>query len=129
MSNPIQSRFRPRVQQLEDRLAPVAGMLDPTFGVGGRVTTPANGILSSTAVDSLGRIIVGGYVQNGASEDFAVARYSTAGTLDTSFGTTGVVAIDFGYNDRAVAVAIDSQGRIVVAGNMDLGRDFAVARL
>jgi uncharacterized delta-60 repeat protein len=106
-------------------------MLDPTFGTGGRVTTPVIGALTSTAVDSQGRIIVGGYMQIGAYDDFAVARYSTAGTLDTSFGATGVVTIDFGNESRAVGVALDSLGRIVVAGIVANGTtsDFAVARL
>src|SRR5262249_36858840 len=117
------------VHQLEDRLTPTAGMLDPTFGAGGMVPTrfpsPSVESLRSTAVDSLGRIVVAGYVFSGPNNDFAVARYSSAGKLDTSFGGTGVVTIDFGYDDRAYGVAVDSLDRIVVAGTMDYS-DFAV---
>src|SRR5262245_14093670 len=109
MSNSIQSRCRPRVLRLEDRHTPTAGMLDPTFGTGGRVTTsfpiPSYEFLTSTAVDRLGRIVVGGVVSNGALYDFAVARFSPAGMLDTSFGGTGVVTIEFGFDDRLIGVA------------------------
>jgi uncharacterized delta-60 repeat protein len=129
--------FRPRLCRLEDRTAPAAGMLDPTFGVGGRVTTrdpiPFAGIGTSTAIDSLGRIVVAGYRHlNGENSDFAVARYLPAGVLDLSFGGTGVVAFGIGgVEDYAQSVTIDSLDRVVVAGYTYNGfnNDFAVARL
>jgi uncharacterized delta-60 repeat protein len=112
-------------------------MLDPTFGAGGLVTTrfPSYEFLTSTAVDSLGRIVVAGSMSNGANYDFAVARYSPAGKLDPSFGGTGVVTISFGYNDRSFGVAVDSLDRVVVAGTVDDSshapsfHGFGVARL
>ena len=71
------------------------------------------------AIDSLGRIVVAGYGNNGANDDIIVVRYNTDGSLDTSFDTDGFVS----YNglaglaiDRAYAVAVDSSDRIVVAG-------------
>src|SRR5262245_49982969 len=131
----LRSRFS--VCGLEDRTAPSAGMLDPTFGVGGRVTTrdPISSaeIGSSTAIDSLGRIVVAGYRHlNGSNHDFAVARYLPAGGLDLSFGGNGVVTFGIGgSDDLAQSVAIDSLDRVVVAGYTNNGsnNDFAVARL
>jgi uncharacterized delta-60 repeat protein len=128
--------FRPVLHRLEDRTAPAAGMLDPTFGVGGRVTMhiplPSDDFGTSTAVDSLGRIVVAGYTSNGSDLDIVVARYTPAGAVDTSFGGTGVITFGFGsFDDYASGVAIDSLDRILVAGSTGNApnRDFAVARL
>src|SRR5262249_17528446 len=97
MSNPIQSSFRLRVHQLEDRLTPTAGMLDPTFGVGGLVSTRfpclSDDYARAVAIDSQDRIIVAGNTGDQAHSDFAIARYMPSGALDTSFGGTGVVTI------------------------------------
>jgi uncharacterized delta-60 repeat protein len=64
--------------------------------------------------------------------DFAVVRYNTNGTLDTSFSFDGRQTTDFGGDDRATAVARQSDGKIVVAGYSSTGpggfRQFAVAR-
>ena len=52
------------------------------------------------------------------SYNFAIARYTTSGSLDVSFGTGGLVTTDFsGSNDFANSVAIDANGRIIVAGS------------
>ena len=51
--------------------------------------------------------------------DFGLARYTSAGALDTTFSTDGKVITDFGtvqILEEAYAVAIDGSGRIVVAG-------------
>jgi uncharacterized repeat protein (TIGR01451 family)/uncharacterized delta-60 repeat protein len=99
-----------------------AGALDKAFNGTGLVTTTLPGGLGAAhvALDGQGRLIVVGTVSNAApaKEDFAVARYLPNGALDTTFGPsqTGIVVTDFGNWDRAAAVAIDSQGRIVVVG-------------
>jgi uncharacterized delta-60 repeat protein len=109
------------------------GDLDPSFGSGGRVTTPIGSddeAAEGAAIDSQGRIVTAGYTY-GTDYNFALARYTSAGNLDPSFGTAGKVVTPIGSsNDVATAVAIDSQGRIVVAGYSGFGssEDFAVAR-
>ncbi len=82
-----------------------------------------------------GRILVVGETRVGAQDDFAVNRYLTDGSLDTSFGGDGKVSTDFGGAvDRAYAALVQPDGRIVVAGHAavptPLGpdNDFAVAR-
>jgi len=121
---------------MEDRVTPAAGQLDPTFGDDGRVTTrfPASSgsYCTGVAIDSLGRVVVAGFTNNGSNEDFAITRYTAAGALDALFGGTGIVTIDFNASyDQALAVAVDSLDRVVVAGYTDDGSgfDFAVARL
>jgi uncharacterized delta-60 repeat protein len=62
--------------------------------------------------------------------DFALARYDADGSLDLSFGSGGRVVTDFGGDDEAFAVAVQSDGKIVVAGVSTANGtiDFALAR-
>ena len=114
-----------------------AGDLDPTFGIGGKVTTPFNtnnSEIRAVAEQSDGKIVAAGYVYNGSYNDIALARYNTDGSLDTSFGTGGVATASFGVTSRANAVAIQSDGKIVVAGfnsyrvSQELIEDFVITR-
>ena len=112
-----------------------AGDLDPAFGSGGIVTTPVgSGTDKAVAIaiqPSDGKIVVGGYTAGATGDDWAIARYNTNGTLDSSFDGDGVVTTSFGSGtDHAHAVAIDVSGNIVVAGYAFNGTDtdFAVAR-
>ncbi len=115
------------------RYNPADGSLDTTFDGGGKVTTPigtgADGAYA-IAIDSACKIVVAGYSYNGTN-DFALARYNVDGSLDTTFGTSGKLTIAIGSNDDvAQAIAIDSNGKIVVAGYSSNGSnfDFALAR-
>ncbi|HVE58433.1 MAG TPA: FG-GAP-like repeat-containing protein, partial [Pyrinomonadaceae bacterium] len=69
--------------------------------------------------------------QNESGYDFALARFNTDGSFDTSFDGDGRVTTDFGdVSDSALAIGIQTDGRIVAAGhtgNND-GIDFALAR-
>src|SRR5262245_38949755 len=125
----------PRVEALENRITPTAGQLDPTFGSGGRVTTrfpiPSSDYGWSCAIDSQGGTVVAGITYDGVNSDFAVARYTSAGALDASFGANGAMVFDFGADSSAYGVAVDSADRVLVAGYTFNGSnyDFAVARL
>ncbi len=107
-----------------------AGDLDPTFDGDGVVFTPvgpSSNAGSAVVVDSAGRIVVAGTSSNGLEGQFVLIRYNSDGSLDTSFGTNGIVTTDFSSGtDSASSVAIDSQGRIIVAGTSN--NNFAVAR-
>src|SRR5438046_7444429 len=99
------------------------GDLDPTFGTGGMVMTDlsrSTDIANAVAVQSDGKLVVVGqtYKNNDYStEDFAVARYNTDGTLDTTFGRGGKVRTDFpGLAAVPSSVVIQPDGKIVVAG-------------
>ena len=82
-------------------------------------------------------VICGTRLSNGASgSDFLVARFNPDGTLDTTFGSAGLVTIDFDHGtgaDQANGVALQSDGSIVVAGTTSgtesNSETFAVARL
>jgi len=110
------------------------GSLDTTFSTDGKETTPigvSTDIGQSVVVQSDSKIIVAGYSYNGSNQDFAVVRYNTDGSLDTTFSGDGkqTTAIGSGH-DLARSVALQSDGKIVVAGNAANGSndDFAVVR-
>lgn len=121
------------------------GQLDPTFSFDGKVTIDFDGgagndSATGLALQSDGRIvIVGSTSPDGSidSTDFAIARLTPAGELDTTFGGgTGkrTVAFDLASgdgDDSATDVVIQPDGRIVVGGtaDRDTGSDFAVVRL
>ncbi|MBK8465325.1 MAG: hypothetical protein IPL32_05795 [Chloracidobacterium sp.] len=108
------------------------GMLDTTFNGTGKVTTPIGGNDSafSVAIQPDGKIVAAGYSLIGANYEFAVVRYNTNGTLDTTFNGTGKVTTPIGIEDYALSVAIQSDGKIVMAGGSFNGSDydFAVVR-
>src|SRR5207247_383388 len=62
--------------------------------------------------------------------DFALARYRADGSVDLTFGSGGRVVTDFGGDDTAFALAVQPDGKIVVAGVSTGGgtMDFALAR-
>ena len=114
------------------------GSLDETFGDNGIVFTPIGpgGTLDqakSVAIQANGKIVVGGRSPNGSNNDFVAVRYNKNGTLDAKWGTGGIVRSDLGGNaDGIHAIAVQTNGRIVTAGESDFGspgtRKFAIAR-
>jgi uncharacterized delta-60 repeat protein len=111
------------------------GSLDTSFNSSGKVTTAvgtgtckAEGV----ALQDDGKIVVAGYSFNaGGQSCFTVLRYGADGNLDTSFGDSGKVITSVAKNGSADSVAMQSDGKIVVAGNSfrDGGNnDFGVVR-
>ena len=98
------------------------GALDSTFGSGGLVyTTVGNGsgdLARALKVLPDGKILVGGYAATTTAYDFALARYTSAGLLDTTFGNGGKVTTDIspGSYDQVFGMAVGSDGKIVLVG-------------
>jgi uncharacterized delta-60 repeat protein len=128
------------------------GSIDTTFGSGGRQTVDFGSELAvefgderatSVTVDGDQRIIVAGDSLQGyggtwgLDYDFAVARLNSDGSLDMSFGAGGKQLVDItatapGEYSTLGGVAVDSAGRIILAGTGsigDAGGGFAIARL
>src|SRR5207248_1833694 len=85
------------------------GSLDPSFGNGGKVTTLIGGNNcdgSAVAIQADGKIIVGGDSYNGTSYDFTLARYNSNGTLDSSFGTGGIVTTSLSSGDDMISALL-----------------------
>lgn len=111
------------------------GDLDPTFGTGGLVTTDFAGDSEGAlalVIQADSKVVVAGWSSTGPTIDFALARYNTDGSLDTSFGTGGLVTTDVAPDayDQAFALAIQDDGKIIAAGFVDNGADddFALIR-
>jgi uncharacterized delta-60 repeat protein len=136
---------RPSLEVLEQRDLMATGWYDPTFGAYGRVTANFENVLgpnakaSAVAIQPDGKIVIAGTVNTASTtEYFGVIRLKTDGTLDQTFGIDGRSVSGFqdlpgwGPDDEASAVAIDSQGRIVVAGTAEYSNGshyFGVVRL
>jgi uncharacterized delta-60 repeat protein len=86
-------------------------------------------IARAVAIDSSNRIAVAGFTNAFSTNDFAVRRFNTNGTDDATFGNGGMQTANFGGDDQAFAVAIQPDGKIVVAGQGTGAQvDFCVAR-
>lgn len=113
------------------------GRLDPTFAGSGGVITAVdpqsgaghNDIGRAVAVDPQGRILVAGET-GGAFKDLALVRYLADGSLDPAFGDGGGVVTDLGGDDRAQALALQPDGKILVAGSggRTSNEDFVLVR-
>ena len=130
------------------------GKLDATFGADGNADGTPDGVVQLSfgngddAVDAIaiqqdGKIVVAGDTTSNTgngSQNMVVARVNVNGSLDATFGAgnadgtpDGVVSLSLGAgNDEAKAVAIQANGKIVIAGNTvgsDDSSNIAVARL
>lgn len=97
----------------------INGLLDPTFGPNnnGTLTTPfgtSYAPINALSIQTDGKIVVAG----SSYGRFAVARYSSNGALDPSFGpnANGTVTTNIGADARVYAIAIQSDGRLVLGG-------------
>src|ERR1041384_1875259 len=95
------------------------GSLDATFGSGGIVTTDIGTYAKAwaVAIQADGKIVIGGRSGTVFQSDFTLVRYNPNGSLDTSFGTGGIVITSFGAFSQIEDVAIQSDGKIVVTGD------------
>ncbi len=116
-------------------LSPAQADLDPQFGENGQLTTDFS-IYDDKAyaitVQTDGKIIIAGQSENGADTDIAVARYNSDGTIDTGFNYSGQVTIAVGSgNDTGLAIAVQKDGKILVAGTTENNgsTDVAIIRL
>lgn len=118
--------------------AAAPGQLDLTFGAGLGWVENGVGDLSDSgyriSVTDNGRILVAGNCYDGVGQAFCLARYSSAGLLDTNFGVGGVTilpTVGNAHNDQLRALAIQADGKAVVAGFCANGArtDFCLARV
>lgn len=113
-----------------------AGDLDPTFSGDGKVVTEFplahQDTARAVAVQPDGRILVAGDVfWSGTGLDFTLVRYNGDGSLDLSFGAGGIARAHFLGADRAMDLALQPDGKILVAGYTDFNSgasSFALAR-
>lgn len=95
------------------------GSLDSTFGTGGIVTTQVgNGVsINGLAIDSNNALLLTGTSVQSGSPQILVMRYTSTGSLDTSFNTTGIVLLPLGARAAGTSLAIQpSDNKVLVAG-------------
>ena len=108
------------------------GSLDPSFGTGGIATTDfgsGNDRAYEVLLQPDGKIVLVGYAFGlSGNSDFALARFLSNGTLDTSFGNLGKVTTDLtGNYDYAFAGALQPDGKILASGPIGVG-DIGIVR-
>lgn len=106
------------------------GTLDPSFGVGGKVAIDP-GFGAALAIQADGKLVIAGTGEGRCNcEDprvFMVARWTSNGSPDLSFGRGGKVMTAFRDGATADGVAVVRAGKIVASGTVG-GKDFALAR-
>ena len=111
-----------------------SGMLDNTWNVTGNVITPVGGsddFARAVTMQPDGKVLVAGYCLNGTQYDFCTVRYLLNGTLDLTWNVTGKVITPFGSsNDSAIAMTLQPDGKVLLAGNCFNGtnNDFCAVR-
>lgn len=109
------------------------GSLDNSFDGDGKVTTDFDGSeenINSIALQSSGKIIVGGYsfINAPLLEDFIIARYNINGSLDNTFGSEGFITTDFNsLFDKVSTVLVQSDDKIIAAGYANNGTENDIA--
>jgi uncharacterized delta-60 repeat protein len=101
------------------------GTLDPSFGGDGTVTTLIGdkaSMASAVAIQPNGKIVAAGNKEGGGA--MAVARYLTDGTLDDTFSDDGEATTSGGSNPQAAGMALQGDGKIVLAGYARFNNSF-----
>lgn len=106
------------------------GTIDESFANGGKLQFPATfekAFIKDMTVQNDGKIVLGGYQWNDITGDFILARLNNDGSLDTDFGNEGIAILDNGLAEIGKAIAIQNDGKIIIAG--DAEDQFAMARV
>ena len=106
------------------------GSFDEDFGTSGTIIIPsilgANDVATSLLVQPDGKVIAAGFSLGQNQEDFSLLRINADGTLDDTFGDDGVVITSRETRDFAYAAALQSDGKIILAGTFS--GEFGLAR-
>lgn len=116
-----QNNGRPTVARLT-----TSGTLDSTFGTSGVASAPFASTADpyGLAVQANGDVVLGG-TESGTPQTFALARFTTTGHLDPTFGNAGLVSGQLG--GAIMAMTLQPNGRILAAGGNATGSEFLVA--
>ena len=108
-----------------------AGALDTTFATDGilqRSFIGGQDVTEHIFWQTDGRIIVTGWPVVAGNFRFAAMRFTSAGAIDTSWGTNGVVTTAFGAQERAYAGLLQPNQRLVLAGGLGNDQNLGMVR-
>lgn len=101
--------------------AQTPGSLDSSFGNGGKVLTTVNSVSKAqgVALQPDGKIVIAGVTETSSTTSFLCIRYNPDGSLDSTFGTNGIVTTSFNPTtyDRGGCIAIQPDWKILVGGS------------
>ncbi len=108
------------------------GSLDTTFGSNGKVFVSfGSGVylwVYDTVIEPNGRILAAGAIRTSLEWNFFVIAIKPNGTLDGSFGSSGIVVTSFGaFSDVATSIGIMPDGKVLVAGGAYNGSNYDLA--
>jgi uncharacterized delta-60 repeat protein len=94
------------------------GQLDPTFGTAGVASNNVGFTATSgLAIEPNGQSVIAGVIGSPGSQEFGLTRYNADGSLDTTFGSSGVAIVGFpGLDAQASNVTVLPNGQILEAG-------------
>jgi uncharacterized delta-60 repeat protein len=93
------------------------GSIDPSFGTGGISTLAPPAAAWGMVLQPDGKLVLAGEQSDGGGQAFMAARLRADGSPDPGFGTGGAVTVPIGSTAIANAVALQTDGKIVLAGN------------
>ncbi|MBN2158171.1 MAG: Ig-like domain-containing protein [Spirochaetes bacterium] len=110
-----------------------SGSLYTTFGSSGTLISDLgtlSDMCNSLAVQSDNKIVLAGSMADGAGTDFALSRYSSTGSVDTTFGIDGIVRTQVGPGTSRIRAVLLTTDRIIAAGTASNGSndDFAIVQ-
>jgi uncharacterized delta-60 repeat protein len=138
MNARMKTNRRPQLEPLEGRaLLSGGGSLDTTFNGSGIQTASLLTATNATAVQADGKmLVVGDGVAKQGNWNYravGITRFNPDGSLDTSFGSAGLVTILQGYGATGIGVSLQPDGKILIAGmtykNSGYDDAYLVARL
>ena len=109
------------------------GIVDSSFGNNGKVLTAiadTTSFANKIIIQNDGKIVIAGYSASniGGYHDFAMIRYHNNGSIDSSFGINGIVTTDINSSyDNAQTLAIQTDGKLLLAGGASNGVDYDLA--
>jgi uncharacterized delta-60 repeat protein len=106
------------------------GSFDTSFDSDGKIEVPNFGFnIFEITTQSDGKILASGSYGIGEQMDFALLRFNSNGSLDTTFDKDGIVTTDFSIYDYGYSIATQTDGKIIIGGSTNInGGKFALAR-
>jgi uncharacterized delta-60 repeat protein len=99
------------------------GSLDLTFGTAGEIivdiASNSTEYIRASSIQADGKIIVAGDFSNGFGNDIALMRFNTDGSIDNTFGISGITITDFLYQEYVSSIALQADGKIVIGGTLN----------
>lgn len=104
------------------------GLIDNSFGYYGTASIDSIKCVD-VAVDLNGDYIIAGNYSHFSTDNFRIAKISTAGIIDSTFGNDGLISTHFEASSWVNRIAIQNDGKFILGGLIgDFASDIAISR-